>query len=262
MANELSGTVAVVTGGSRGIGRAIAETFAAAGAQTVLAAKTEANLKKTADEIAATGALKPTVVAGDLGTLEACQALFDAVKAAHGRCDILVNSAGATKAGNFAEQADDIWLDGFALKFFGAVRLSRLFWPMLSEAGGKIVNIDGGMARTPNPGNLIGSSVNAAMASFGKGLSSLGIRDGVNVNTIHPGRTETDRNIELVKQQAEAEGKSIEEVAAEVAKKAGLRRLGQPEDIAALAMFLVSPAASHVQGAAISVDGGATKGLF
>lgn len=262
MPNELSGKVAVITGGSRGIGRAIAKAFAAQGAQTVLAAKSEVNLKKTADEIAGTGAAKPTFVAADLGTAEGCQALFDHVKKSHGRCDILVNSAGATQAGNFLDQSDDVWMDGFALKFFGAVRLSRLFWPMLTAAQGKIVNIDGGMARTPNPGNLIGSAVNAAMASFSKGLSSLGIRDGVNVNTIHPGRTETDRNAELVKQQAAAEGKTVEQVAAETAKKAGVRRLGQPDDVAALALFLVSPAASHIQGAAISVDGGATKGLF
>jgi 3-oxoacyl-[acyl-carrier protein] reductase len=262
MSSELHGKVAVITGGSRGIGRAIAKALAGAGAQTVLAAKSESNLQKTADEIAATNAPKPTIVATDLSTLEGCQALFDAVVQAHGRCDILVNSAGATKAGNFTDQPDDVWLDGFALKFFGAVRCSRLFWSMLSEAGGNVVNIDGGMARTPNPGNLVGSTVNAAMASFSKGLAGLGIRDGVNVNTIHPGRTETDRNADLVRQQAEAEGKTIEEVSAEIAKKSGIRRLGQPEDIAALALFLVSPAASHIQGASISVDGGATKGLF
>jgi NAD(P)-dependent dehydrogenase (short-subunit alcohol dehydrogenase family) len=262
MSNELSGKVAVITGGSRGIGRAIAKAFAAQGAQTVLAAKSEANLIKTADEIAATNAPRPTIVAADLATAEGCKALFDEVTKQHGRCDILVSSAGATQAGNFLEQSDEVWMDGFALKFFAAVRLSRLFWPMLSSAQGKIVNIDGGMARTPNPANLIGSAVNAAMASFSKGLSSLGIRDGVNVNTIHPGRTETDRNLELVKQQAAAEGKSVEQVAAEIAKSSGVRRLGQPEDVAALAVFLVSPAASHIQGAAIAVDGGATKGLF
>jgi NAD(P)-dependent dehydrogenase (short-subunit alcohol dehydrogenase family) len=262
MSNGLSGKVAVITGGSRGIGRAIARALAAQGAQTVLAAKSEANLKRTAEEIAATNAPKPTIVAADLGTAEGCQALFEHVKKAHGRCDILVNSAGATQAGDFLKQSDEIWMDGFALKFFGAVRLSRLFWPMLVVAQGKVINIDGGMARTPNPANLIGSSVNAAMAGFSKGLSSLGIRDGVNVNTIHPGRTETDRNTELVKQQAAAEGKTVEQVAAETAKKAGVRRLGQPEDVAALALFLVSPAAGHVQGAAISVDGGGTKGLY
>ena len=262
MSNALSGKVAVITGGSRGIGRAIASAFAAEGAVTVLCAKSEANLRKTADEIAATGAPAPSIVAADLGTAKGCQALFDQVKAVHGRCDILVNSAGATQAGDFLVQPDEIWIDGFALKFFGAVRLSRLFWPMLKAAEGKIVNIDGGMARTPNPANLIGSSVNAALASFSKGLSGLGIRDGVNVNTIHPGRTETDRNADLVTQQAAAEGKTVEQVAAETARKAGVRRLGQPEDIAALALFLVSPAASHIQGAAISVDGGSTKGLF
>lgn len=262
MSNELSGKVAVITGGSRGIGRAIAKAYAAAGAQVVLAAKSEANLKKTADEIAATGAPKPAIVAADLGTLEGCQKLFDAVKKDFGRCDILVNSAGATKAGKFTEQSDDLWLDGFALKFFGAVRISRLFWPLLAEAQGHIVNINGGMARTPNPNNLVGGSVNAALANFAKGLSGLGIKDGVNVNTIHPGRTNTDRNADILKQTAEATGKTVAEVAKEEAQKSGIRRMGEPEDIAALAMFLVSPAAEHIQGASISVDGGGTKGLF
>ena len=262
MSSELSGKVAVITGGSRGIGRAIAMAMAAQGAQTVLAASSEANLKKTASEIAATGAPKPTIVAADLRTPDGCQAVLEHVKKAHGRCDILVNSAGATQAGNFLDQPDEIWTDGFALKFFGAVRLSRAFWPMLKAAEGHIINIDGGMARTPNPANLIGSSVNAAMASFSKGLATHGIKDGINVNTIHPGRTETDRNAELVQQQAKAEGKTVEQVAAETAKKAGIRRLGQPEDIAAVAVFLVSPAARHIQGTAIQVDGGATKGLY
>lgn len=262
MANELSGKIGLITGGSRGIGREIAKIFAGAGAQTVLAAKSEANLNRTADEIAESGFLRPMVIADDLGTLAGCQAVFEAVKSAYGRCDILVNSAGATKGGNFIEQPDEIWLDGFALKFFGAVRLSRLFWPLLSEAEGHIVNIDGGMARTPNPANLIGGSVNAAMANFSKGLASLGNRDGINVNTIHPGRTATDRNTELIEQVAKAEGKTIEEVSNAEAKKGGMRRMGRPEDIAALALFLVLPSARHIQGASIPVDGGATKGLF
>jgi NAD(P)-dependent dehydrogenase (short-subunit alcohol dehydrogenase family) len=262
MANELSGKVAIISGGSRGIGRAIAKSLAGAGAQTVLAAMSRENLDRTAGEIAAAGAPRPSVVAADLRTLDGCKSVFDGVNEAHGRCDILVHSAGGTRAGNFLEQADDVWLDGFALKFFGAVRLTRLLWPMLKEAEGHVVFIDGGMARTPNPGNLIGGSVNAALANFAKGLSSHGIRDGVNVNTIHPGRTETDRNTELVRQQAQAEGKTVEQVGEAIASNAGVRRLGQPEDIAALALFLVSPGASHIQGASIPVDGGGTKGLF
>ena len=132
---------------------------------------------------------------------------------------------------------------------------------MLSAQGGSVVNIIGGMARTPNPSNLVGSTVNSAFASFSKGMATHGIRDGVRVNTVHPGRTETDRNAQLVQQQAEAEGKTVEQVAEETAKKAGIRRLGQPEDIAAAVMFLVSPEAGHIQGTTIQIDGGATKGL-
>ncbi len=262
MTIDLSGKVAVITGGSRGIGRAVAIQMSRAGAQTVLAAKSKENLDTTADEIAATGAKRPDVVASDLGTPEGCAAVFEFVSKTHGRCDILVNSAGATRAGNFVEQSDQEWMDGFDLKFFGAVRLTRLLWPLLSESQGNVVNIIGGMGRTPNPGNLVGSSVNAAFSNFSKGLSSLGIRDGVRVNAIHPGRTETDRNTELVQQQAAAEGKTVEEVAEDIAKKSGIRRLGQPDDIAAAAMFLVSPEAGHIQGTAIQIDGGATKGLF
>jgi NAD(P)-dependent dehydrogenase (short-subunit alcohol dehydrogenase family) len=262
MGNMLSGKVAVITGGSRGIGRAVALAYAAEGAELVLSAKSEANLQKTSDEIAAAGGKKPMIVPADLGRLDGCQKLFDAVRAAPGRCDILVNSAGATKAGKFTEQSDELWIDGFALKFFGAVRLSRLFWPMLSAEQGHVVMINGGMARQPNPGNLVGGSVNAALANFAKGLSLLGIKDGVNVNTIHPGRTNTDRNADLLKQQAAATGKTIAEIAAEEAKQAGIRRMGEPEDVSALALYLVSPAASHIQGVAISVDGGATKALY
>src|SRR4051794_22549569 len=121
MAGEFSGKVVVVSGGSRGIGRSIAKAFAAEGAQVVLAANSEANLKKTAGEIAAAGGKKPDIVAGDLRQLAACQAVFDAVNKQHGRCDILINSAGATKAGNFLDLTDDNFQDGFALKYYSAV---------------------------------------------------------------------------------------------------------------------------------------------
>ena len=90
------------------------------------------------------------------------------------------------------------WQDGFALKFFGCVRLCRLFWPLLKTAHGHVVNIIGGAARTPDPEFLIGGSVNAAMHNFTKGLSGLGKRDGVNVNAILPGMTETERVEQLV----------------------------------------------------------------
>jgi NAD(P)-dependent dehydrogenase (short-subunit alcohol dehydrogenase family) len=178
------------------------------------------------------------------------------------RCDVLVNNAGATKGGNFFELPDGAWTDGFALKFFATVRLTKLFWPLLKAAHGNVVNIIGGAARTPGPEFLVGGAVNAAMGNFAKGLTALGNRDDVNVNVIHPGQTQTDRVEQLFAQFAKAQNKTVEQVRAEALTKTGLRRIGQPEDVAELALFLCSPRARHIHGTAIAVDGGGTPGYY
>ena len=200
MAREFDGKIMVVTGGSRGIGRSIAAAFAREGAQTVLAAASPANLAEAAKTIAAAGGLAPMTIAGDLRTLDGCQQVFDQVKARFNRCDVLVNNAGATKGGKFSDQPDADWTDGFALKFFGGVRLTRLFWPLLKDAHGSIVNIIGGAARTPGPEFLVGGAVNAAFANFSKGLVAMGNKDDININVIHPGSTQTDRVERLFQQ--------------------------------------------------------------
>jgi NAD(P)-dependent dehydrogenase (short-subunit alcohol dehydrogenase family) len=261
MAGEFSEKVVVVTGGSRGIGRAIALAFAREGAQTVLASSSEANLANAKQAIAQAGP-EPLTVAGDLRTLDACEQVFNKVSERFGRCDVLVNNAGATRAGAFVSLPDDAWMDGYALKFFGCVRMCRLFWPLLREAKGTVVNIVGGAARTPSPEFSIGSSVNAAMANFSKGLSKLGNREDVNVNVIHPGTTETERTIQLSQQRAAARGTTPEELRAKSLAQEGTRRIGQPEDIAELALFLCSSRARHIQGQAIAVDGGSSPGYY
>jgi 3-oxoacyl-[acyl-carrier protein] reductase len=258
---EFSNRVVVISGGSRGIGRAIATSFAREGAQTVLAASSQANLDAAATAIGNSGP-KPLTFAGDLKTLEACEALHAFVRDKLGRCDVLVNNAGATRSGNFLEMPDAAFHDGFALKYFATVRLSKLFWPMLKAAEGRVVSIIGGAARTPDPLFLVGGSVNAACANFAKGLAGLGKRDGINVNVIHPGTTETDRIRQLFEQRAAASGTTPEEIRKETMAKDGLRRIGKPEDVAELALFLASDKARHIQGAAIAVDGGQTTGLF
>ena len=259
MAGEFDGKIVVISGASRGIGRGIALAFAREGAQTVLASSSEQNLAAAAKAIAAEGP-QPLTVAGDLRKLEACEQLFKRVNERFHRCDVLVNNAGATRAGAFLELPDAVWLDGFALKFFGCVRLTRLFWPLLKAAQGSVVNIVGGAARTPDAEFLIGGSVNAAVANFSKGLSKLGNRDNVNVNVIHPGNTDTERQDELRRQRAAASGRTVDELRAEALTKSNMRRFGKPEDVAALALFLCSDRARHVQGTAIAVDGGATPG--
>jgi 3-oxoacyl-[acyl-carrier protein] reductase len=262
MAQDFAGKVVVISGASRGIGRAIAVFFAKEGAQTVLAASNAQNLAEAAKTVAATGGPPPMTVAGDLRTLAGCEQVFNSVKDKFDRCDVLVNCAGATKAGNFVQLSDELWLDGFALKFFGCVRLCRLFWPMLKDAKGTVINIDGGAARTPGADFTIGGSVNAAMANFSKALSKLGLKDDVNVNVIHPGTTDTERTNQLIEQRAKASGRSFEDLRQEDLAKSGLRRVGTPEDIAALTLFLCGPQARHIQGAAIAVDGGGTPGVY
>ena len=261
MSSELANKVAVITGGSRGIGREIAVEFARAGAHTVIVSSSADNLAAAAKTIAA-GGTAPLAIAADLRTLEGCQQAFDSVKDRFNRCDILVCSAGATRAGNFVELPDQAWIDGYALKFFGCVRMCRLFWPMLKAAEGFVVNIGGGAARSPGADFSIGASVNAAMGNFSKALSQLGKRDGVNVNVIHPGATETERFYQLLEQRSKASGKSVEQLKEEATAKDGLRRLGKPDDIAALALFLCSDKARHIQGTAIAVDGGTTIGYY
>jgi len=261
MPGEFKGKVVVISGGSRGIGRGIASAFAREGAQTVLASSSEPNLAAAAKVVAAAGPA-PLTVAGDLRTLAACEQVFNLVNERFQRCDVLVNNAGATRSGNFLDMPDAAFHDGFALKYFACVRLSKLFWPMLKAAEGRVVNIIGGAARTPDPLFLVGGSVNAAMANFSKGLSGLGKKDGVNVNVIHPGLTETDRVTTLLQQRAQASGITPDEARKQVMEKDGLRRIGQPEDVAELALFLASERARHIQGAAIGVDGGQTTGLF
>jgi NAD(P)-dependent dehydrogenase (short-subunit alcohol dehydrogenase family) len=261
MPKEFDGKVVVVSGGSRGIGRAIAEAFAREGAQTVLAASSAANLAEGAKAVAKAG-LEPMTTVGDLRTLAACEQVFAKVNERFKRCDVLVNNAGATKGGKFLDQPDEAWTDGFALKFHATVRLTRLFWPLLKEAHGNIVNIIGGAARTPGPDFLVGGAVNAAMANFAKGLTSLGNRDDININVIHPGQTETDRVVQLFEQFAKAQSKTPEQIRAEALSKSGLRRIGKPEDVAELALFLCSARARHIQGTAIAIDGGGTPGYY
>lgn len=261
MAGQFEDKVAVITGGSRGIGCAIAAALAREGGQTVLVSSSESNLAEAKKTVAAAGP-EPLTIVANLKTLDGCQQAFDAVKDRFGRCDILVNSAGATRAGNFPDLPDEAWMDGYALKFFGCVRMCRLFWPMLKEAQGFVINISGGAARTPGADFSIGGSVNAAMGNFSKSLSQLGKKDGVNVNVIHPGATVTERFEELIAMRSKASGKTAEELRAQALAKDGIRRLGKPEDVAALTLFLCSEAARHIQGTAIAVDGGATAAYY
>ena len=188
----LAGKIIIVTGASRGIGRAIAMRLAQEGATIVLAARGEVALAKVASEIEVSGG-KAISFPADLRIHESPAALVDAAIDAHGAVDAIVNNAGATRRGDFLELSDADWIDGFALKFFGSVSLTRAAWPHLKARKGSVLNIIGIGGRTPGAEFTIGGSVNAACLTFTKALADIGIRDGVQVNAINPGWIRTDR---------------------------------------------------------------------
>lgn len=262
MTKRFDGKKAFVSGGSRGIGRAIAMRLASEGADVMISGSQQRHLDATLAAIAEKASGKVLAHAADLREMVGCEAAFGAHDAAFGGCDILVHSAGATKGGVFPEQPDADFQDGFALKFHAAVRLSRLFWPSLVESHGNVVMIVGGAARTPDHKFMVGGAVNAALANYSKALAGQGLIDDVNVNWVSPGQTETERLQGLLETRARDESKTVDDVRVERMNQEGIRRLGRPEDNAALVSFLCSDEARHIHGTGISVDGGATKGCF
>ena len=258
MTERQDNRVAVISGGSRGIGKAIAQRLAQDGCDCLLAARSEETLRTAAQRIAQESGRRIEICPTDLRTTAGCEAVYTMATATFGHVDILVNCAGATQGGRFLALDDGLWADGFALKFHGAVRLSRLFWPMLTQSHGTVINIIGGAARAPDPDFMIGGAVNAALANFTKALAGLGLRDDVNVNAVHPGMTVTERLDEIYANRARLAGTTVEEAKRAGLEKSGVRRLGTPQDVAELVGFLCSPAARHIQGVAIAVDGGAS----
>src|SRR5829696_2243266 len=176
----LSGKVALVTGASRGIGQGIALSLAAEGCDLLITGRDEAALKAVAAEIKAKGR-KAAISVLDLRQEGSEKPLVEAARREFGRLDILVNNAGATQRGDFFKLSDADWADGFALKFFGAMRLARAAWPHLRATRGMILNIGGVGGRTGEAEFAIGGSVNAAIGLLTKALSDRGIQDGIRV---------------------------------------------------------------------------------
>jgi NAD(P)-dependent dehydrogenase (short-subunit alcohol dehydrogenase family) len=254
---KLAGKAAIVTGASRGIGRAIAQTLASEGVKLTLAARSKDQL----DNLAHSLKTECLVQAVDLRKADAAAALVDATIRKFGAIDILVNNAGATRRGDFFELTDADWDDGFALKFFGAMRLSRAAWTHLIASRGCIVNIIGIGGRTGNADFTIGGSVNAALRLLTKALADRGVKDGVRINAINPGFIKTERLETRLKAFAEERKIPMADAETQMAKASGVRRFGEPSEIAAAVAFLASPASGYCHGSLLDIDGGQTRTL-
>jgi len=224
----------------------------------VLCARDRSALDETVAEIRGSGG-KAEGISLDLRVAESAAALVEFAKIKFGGIDILINNAGATKRGEFLDLTDDDFSDGFALKYFGAVRITRAAWPMLKSAQGSLVFISGVGGRTPGAQFTIGGSVNAAVLSFTKAIAELGLRDGVQVNAVNPGTIRTARFTGRLNALAAERGLDATSAEAAYVKNAGIRRIGEPEDVAALVAFIVGREGRLLHGSLIDADAGATK---
>jgi 3-oxoacyl-[acyl-carrier protein] reductase len=251
----LRGKVALVTGGSRGIGRGIAMELARAGCTLVLSARDETALRAVAAEVGALGS-EAHVVAADLLADGASERLAQAVGRETGRLDILVNNAGAVRRGDFFTTTPKEWHDGFGVKFFAHVWLSRALWPLLKASGGSVVFISGIGARAPVADYMIGASAIGASIAFMKSLAELGKRDGVQVLAINPGSVDTDRfrqRLAIIRRRT-----GLDEAAAieHHRRELDITRFGTPEDVGNIVAFAVSQRGRWLHGTAIDIDGG------
>ena len=252
---DLSGKVVLITGGSKGIGYACAEAFAAEGARVAVVSRSEANLAVAASQLAARGH-KTFCVSADLSRRDAGERIVAEVEHALGAVDVLVNSAGAAK--RYAPEELDVaaWHDAMDAKYFSYIHAMQAVLPgMLSRARGVIINIIGG-GKVAGPVHLPGGAANAALMLVSTGIANAYGRKGIRVNAINPGLTLTGRVEEGVAAESRRSGIAPAELLAKGTERIPLGRYAKPEEIASVAVFLASSQASYVTGAIVPMDGG------
>lgn len=258
MGGDLAGRIAVVTGASKGIGRAIALDLAADGASLMLNARGREALEALAGEIRSRG-VAAEAVAADVATPAGCAAVVAAARARFGRVDILVNNAGKGSPKPILEQTDADWQASLELNLLSAVRLSLACVPMMrAQGGGRIINISSRVGRQPDPYFAPYGAAKAALINFTKSLANAFAKDGVLANCVVPGLVRTEAVEEAAMASARATGKSVDEVFAATLTKRPIPigRMGEPSDVSGLVVFLAGPRAAWITGSTFTVDGG------
>lgn len=252
--------LAIVTGASRGIGRATALRLAEDFGDLVLVARNEEGLASAADAIRAAGA-QALPLAIDLRQPQAAEIIVARTLERFGRIDALVNVAGAVPQTDLFAMSDEEWADGLALKFHGARRLALNAWDALRQAGGSIVFMSGSSALAPKAALAAVGTINAAISALAKAFAERGVTDGVQVNAVLPGPVMTDRRRSMLEKYAVSKGLSFDAAIGAFARETGIARYGEPEDIAELIAFIVSSRARWMTGATLRMDGGEIKAV-
>jgi 3-oxoacyl-[acyl-carrier protein] reductase len=251
---SLAGRTAVITGGSRGIGLAIAQRFAASGADVALIARDRSALASAKQAITQTGR-RVVAVSADITRPGEVERAFSEITAALPNVDILVNNAGTSRALPFEQATEEIWRDDLELKLFAALRLIRLAWPGMKERRwGRIINVLNTGAKAPRAASAPTSVSRAAGMALTKVLAGEGAPHNVLVNALLVGRIESDQWVRAAAQ----EGIAVQDYLDRVGKQIPLGRVGRAEEFANMACFLASDAGSYITGTAINVDGGSS----
>lgn len=255
--------VALMAASSRGLGRAAAAELAREGAKVALCARNAEELQTTAEAIRRETGAAVLAVPADLTRAEEIQRLVAQVEERFGRVDILVTNAGGPPGGSFEDFDDEAWRRAWELTFMSAVRLIRAVLPgMKARRWGRIINITSVSVKQPLPDLILSNAYRAAVAGMAKTLANDLAPLGITVNNVCPGWTLTDRVQELVGRRAAQQGISFEEALKAATVGIPMRRMGRPEELAALITFLASERAAYLTGTTIQVDGGLVQGLL
>jgi 3-oxoacyl-[acyl-carrier protein] reductase len=256
----MAGRVVIVTGASQGIGRSTALRLARDFSSVVLAARNGDALKEVAAFVKQAGS-EPLPLALDLREPSADKTLVDETLKRFGRIDALANIAGAVPQIDLLEMTDAQWEDGLALKLHGARRITIQAWEALKKSGGSVVFTSGNSAQAPKSAYGAVATINAAIVAMARAFAERGIKDGVQVNSVLPGPVLTNRRKTFMEKYAPAHHMTFEEAMERFPAEAGISRYGQPEEIADLVAFLLSPSAKWMTGSAVRMDGGEIKGV-
>ncbi len=258
----LKGKVALVAGASQGMGKAIALGFAREGAKVSIGARSEPQLKEAAEMIRRESGGEALPVVADMTRLEDIQRFVARTVEQFGRLDIVVTNAGGPPPGEFMKFTDEDWEKAFHLSFMSALRLTREAVPhMRKVGGGRVINITSYAVKEPIPGLVLSNAIRSGVIGLAKTLSRELAKDGIIINTVCPGRIDTDRARKLNQARAERLKRPVEEINREMAAEIPLGRYGRAEEAADLVVFLGSERASYITGTTIQVDGGLVRGI-